>query len=507
MAPTKAKHVAEFGDFQTPDDLARQVMQIVKMRGIDAATIIEPSCGRGAFLVAAREAYLNTPLFGLDVNAGYLGAARERLASDENLVLAAESFFRHDWSGHISRTNAPLLIVGNPPWVTNSELGSLGSDNLPSKSNFQNMKGFDAVTGKANFDISEWMLLQNIEWLRQKGGSLAVLCKTAVARKILAAMWKRGQPIAEAAIYKIDAAYHFSAAVDACLFLLRVDGTHSSQSCSIYESLSAQVPTSTFGYVDEILASDIGTYRRFSDLRGVNKAYTWRSGIKHDASKVMELDRTADGFINGLGELVSLEETYVFPLIKSSDIAGVRQREREKVAIVTQRTIGEETAVVERVAPHTWAYLNRHKAVLDGRTSVIYRNKPAFSIFGVGDYTFAPWKIAISGLYKRLTFRLFGSDAGKPMVFDDTVYFLPFESFSEAQSVLEMLCDPAQKFLESMTFWDDKRPITVELLKRLDIARLARALNRDQELSLTRDYTSKRGKSADGQGSLTFTLP
>ena len=37
---------------------------------------------------------------------------------------------------------------------------ALASPNLPSKSNFQNRKGLDAVTGKANFDISEWMLIQ-----------------------------------------------------------------------------------------------------------------------------------------------------------------------------------------------------------------------------------------------------------------------------------------------------------------------------------------------------------
>ena len=40
----------------------------------------------------------------------------------------------------------------------------------------------------------------------------------------------------------------------------------------------------------------------------------------------------------------------------------------------------------------TWSYLQRHSALLDRRGSVIYKNKPAFSIFDVGSHSFAPWK-------------------------------------------------------------------------------------------------------------------
>jgi len=42
-------------------------------------------------------------------------------------------------------------------------LGIWNSDNLPPKSNFQKRRGFEAVTGKSKFDISEWMLLQHRE--------------------------------------------------------------------------------------------------------------------------------------------------------------------------------------------------------------------------------------------------------------------------------------------------------------------------------------------------------
>ena len=83
-----------------------------------------------------------------------------------------------------------LLVVGNLPWVTNSELGSLESKNLPEKNNFQRHRGFAAKTGKANFDISEWMLIKLLESLNQKKASIAMLCKTATARKVLTYAWK-----------------------------------------------------------------------------------------------------------------------------------------------------------------------------------------------------------------------------------------------------------------------------------------------------------------------------
>jgi hypothetical protein len=78
-----------------------------------------------------------------------------------------------------------LLVLGNFPWVTNSQQGTIGSDNLPKKNNFQSHIGLDALTGKSNFDISEWMLIHAMQWLQNRDATLAMLCKTSVARKLL----------------------------------------------------------------------------------------------------------------------------------------------------------------------------------------------------------------------------------------------------------------------------------------------------------------------------------
>lgn len=470
----KSKSVAEFGDFQTPPALASEVTALLKSLRVLPSLIVEPTCGRGAFLLAAAEHFPNARLLGLDINSSYLDEARSRLG-DAQAELVHESFFNFDWATKLNEQEGPLLVLGNPPWVTNSELGSLGSSNLPTKSNFQNHRGFDAVTGKANFDISEWMLLQNVLWLSNRPGAIAVLCKTAVARKVLRSIWRAKTIVSDARIYKIDALGHFGAAVDACLFVLQFGGEPST-TCAVFETLQSVEPTQRFGLADGHIVSDIDQYQKWRHLSGTKSAFTWRSGVKHDCSKVMELELTETGLVNGYGQAVDIEETFVFPLMKSSDIAGARKRDRKRFVIVTQRTIGEDTRGIEIAAPRTWAYLQANSAALDARTSIIYRNKPQFSIFGVGPYTFAPWKVAISGLYKRFAFKLFGPADGRPMMFDDTVYFLPFESEADAQFVLSLLqTEEALGFLESQVFWDDKRPITVDLLKRLNISTLADA--------------------------------
>ena len=79
----------------------------------------------------------------------------------EQAEVHCEDFFKKDWPIMLDSLREPIL----PPWVTNSTVGTLGGTNLPTKSNFRRFNGLDAITGKSNFDISEWMLLHLLECL------------------------------------------------------------------------------------------------------------------------------------------------------------------------------------------------------------------------------------------------------------------------------------------------------------------------------------------------------
>ena len=57
---------------------------------------------------------------------------------------------------------------------------------------------------------------------------------------------------------------------------------------------------------------------------------------------------------------------------------------------------------------------------------------------------------------------------------DDTCYFLPCETESDARLLVELLNSKTAKgFLRSIIFWDAKRPITAQLLANLDLRTLA----------------------------------
>ena len=478
---TKSLEKWQFGDFQTPDELAQEVVKTLnRNHKITPEFIIEPSCGRGSFVRASLNGFIHSRVIGLDINKSHVEEANLSISNylnSENATIYQSNFFSTDWKSLISNLSGHLLIVGNPPWVTNSELSILNSQNLPSKSNFQNRRGIEAITGSGNFDISEWMFLQYIQWLSNREGTIAVLCKYSVARKVIRQVKKQLGKKFSAYIYSIDAKAHFGASVEACLCVLSTNPSANTD-CEVYEDLKSEKALYLIGERNGSIVRDTSKYEKWRHLGGQDLRYLWRSGIKHDCSKVMELERIHDNlFQNGLGDKFILEEDYLYPLLKSSDIGNGRTHHYRKLVLVTQKTIGEDTSTIKDNAPKTWEYLLDRQQYLNNRKSSIYKNKPLYSIFGVGPYSFKDWKIAISGLYKKLHFCIIEPLDGKSVMVDDTVNFLSFDTEEEAKFIFGLVTSqPSLEFLSSMIFWDEKRPITIDLLKRLSLKAVAKEL-------------------------------
>ena len=272
---------------------------------------------------------------------------------------------------------------------------------------------------------------------------------------------------------RFDAAGHFGVSADACLFVCQLSNG-STDDCLVADIERPDVSLGKIGWRNGALVSDPVVYDRYRSLLASNGAATtvrWRSGVKHDCAAVMELRQTPGGaFVNGSGARVELEPDYVYPLLKGTDLIHGRVDPVRRRLVVTQARPGEDTSAIAERAPGTWAYLCAHGDRLDARRSSIYRNRPRFSVFGVGPYTFAPWKVAISALHKRLSFAVVGPFDGRPVVLDDTCYHLSFESEAHARQIAHLLnSEPCQALLGAMVFWDAKRPITSEVLRRVDL--------------------------------------
>jgi hypothetical protein len=477
---SRASTRVERGDWQTNLGLARAILaRVVACEAAAAAprTVIEPTCGEGAFLVAASERFPRATLLGWDINAEYTRTARAALrTSGRPARVVTKDFFEMRWERELRGLDGPILVLGNPPWVTTAQLGAIGRSNAPDKSNGRGFRGLDAVTGKSNFDVSEWMIERLLEVLEGREATLAMLCKAAVARRLVETIASRKLAVEPVGLWRIDAGMHFDASVSAVLFVARtakvrrgaVRASPAPASWPVYATLDAPEPESSLGVVDGVLVADAARFVRTRHLAG-NCEPEWRSGVKHDCARVMELTRAGGEWRNGLGDRVDIESELVHPLLKSSDVANDRAAPT-RAMIVTQRALGEDTRTLRARAPRAWRYLSRHRALLDARKSSIYENQPPFAIFGVGAYSFAPWKVAVSGLYKRSTFTLVGPHEGRAVVLDDTCYFLAFDDERSARrAAVALRSEAATDFLGARIFWDAKRPITKSILQTLDL--------------------------------------
>ena len=469
----------EFGDFQTPPELVSSVLRAVYRHREPWARALEPTCGVGNFILGLKSV-LAPPreIQGIELQPSY--AARTQISCDGQIRIHNADIFRLNLAELHWSESGPLLVVGNPPWVTNSELGSLASSNLPQKSNFKGHSGFAARTGESNFDIAEFIWIKLIKELAWARPTIALLCKTLVARNVLAYAEASRLPLSSPEIYLIDAKKWFGAAVDACLFKVDVGAEGRNYSASLFSDLDSEVPQSVLGIANGALVSNSEAYERLSFLDG-QSPIEWRQGVKHDASSVMELAEGDDGILrNRVGDEVCVEDERIYPLLKSSDLNASDNPAARFRVVIPQRELGEDTSQLRDGAPKLWSYLSAHRAAFDSRKSSIYSGRPAFSIFGIGPYSFSEYKVAVSGLYKTVRFRVVGPQNSKPVMLDDTCYFVPCESAVQASILTAALnSDACRSFVNSLIFLDSKRPITKKVLQRLDLSALLRHLDRN----------------------------
>ncbi|MDR2836015.1 MAG: SAM-dependent methyltransferase, partial [Bacteroidales bacterium] len=388
----------EYGDFQTNRNLSLSITDYLSTKSINPQVLIEPTCGKGSFILSAIQTFNSLQqIFGIEIQEQYLWELKVELleyflknptANKPEIYLHHCNVFDFDFQQIKAQiTGRELLVIGNPPWVTNSTLSTLNSDNLPKKSNFKNAKGIDAITGKGNFDIGEYISLRMLDLFANETGNFAFLIKNSVIKNIIYEQKRNQYPISNLEKHIINAQKEFGAAVDASLFACKFNSTpeFTAKEFDFYTSK----PHVTLGWVNNKFASDTEKYKKYQQFDGVCP-FEWRQGIKHDCAKVMELERINGGFRNALNEEFELEEDLIYGILKSSDLQVDNINMPRKYTIVTQKKIGQDTRHILEKLPKTKAYLEQHKEHFLQRKSSIYNGKPMYSIFGVGDYSFKP---------------------------------------------------------------------------------------------------------------------
>ncbi|MCH8011121.1 MAG: hypothetical protein IIA61_04105 [Candidatus Marinimicrobia bacterium] len=492
----------EYGDFQTPFILSNLVCFLLNKK-INPEIIIEPTFGEGTFIISSIRHFNSVKrIYGIEIYEPYYWHTKfsilEYFLDKPNNHKPIISLFLDDiFNFNFGKIEASqkLLILGNPPWVTNSELGVLNSNNLPQKSNFKLYNGYEAITGKGNFDISEYIIIMLLRKFSKSNGHLAMLVKNAVIKNLMEYLPKSHFKIDRISALKFDAKKYFNASVKASLFNCQISQSDSSFICRVSNINKPDSIEYSFGWIDSKFVSNINSYKNFNNYDGISPI-TWRQGLKHDCAKIMELESFGDGFINGFNQKISIENDLVYSLLKSSDLKKVVINTTRKYVIVTQKKIGEDTSYISTLYPNLFSYLVKNNNLFSKRKSSIYRGKPLFSIFGIGEYSFKPYKIAISGFYKQPLFTLVLPDKnGKPIMFDDTIYFMSFDDLSEAVIFWTVLnSDQVKEFLKSITFIDAKRPYTKGNLMRIDLQRVLEDFKINDIINLAKNLSEDMAK-------------
>jgi SAM-dependent methyltransferase len=176
-------------------------------------------------------------------------------------------------------------------------------------------------------------------------------------------------------------------------------------------------------------------------------AHTIRHGVKDDAKAVYALDRE---------RLADLEPDHVFPYLKSRHIVKFGLFGHD-LQLVPLRRMGEdnETELRERY-PRTYDYLAANRERLESRASSWLDRGPFYTLFGLGDYTWADYKVVWCRLGFKPHFAVVSTredpDLGeKPVVPGDHCMFVATDEEREAHLLCALLNSaPYQRTIRSI---------------------------------------------------------
>lgn len=476
----------ELGDYQTPANLADKVVKLLSNDHTKYTNIIEPTFGCGSFIMAIINHLPSVQsINGCELNKHHYRATMTKLSQVSNkrvnFNLQCANIFNIDLN-NLFEKHAHNLVIGNPPWITVSALSTMESNKIPKHHHLKGLSGFDALTGKANLDLSEYITLMLMNKLNQlsKSSTLALLVKGSVSRNILKYLPKSNLHPSSFKIYLLNAKQYFHVDVNACLLVVRFNKfvRHNTQEANVYNLNDPKHLLYKFGWCNHNFVSNVITYQRFYkyDRKTI---WRWRSGVKHDASKIMDLKEIRGKYINGAHELVPIENDLVYPLIKGSDVNKQKIHNfYHNYVIITQKKIGQSTQYIKQKDPKTWKYLMDHINVFKNRKSSVYKHADQFAMFGIGKYSFLPYKVAVASMYKQPFFSILVPKNHKPAMTDDTVYFIGFKRYIDAVIFASVMNSDLVKYLlRTLTFNDAKRPYTKSILERVDVLAILDSLS------------------------------
>ncbi len=120
----------EYGDFQTPIQLTDQICSFLLSNNVNPSLIIEPTFGEGSFLLSSIKYFEDTKyIFGIEIYDEYVWYTKFKILEyfidnpDNNkplIRLFKSDIFNFNFEAIKKYINDKILVIRNPPWVTNA---------------------------------------------------------------------------------------------------------------------------------------------------------------------------------------------------------------------------------------------------------------------------------------------------------------------------------------------------------------------------------------------------
>jgi len=403
------------------------------------------------------------------------------------------------WARIIKNAFAPLFLepfdylVGNPPWVNWENLPEQyrqETTHLWAKHNLFPKKGFDAILGGSKDDISILMTYVAIDEYLRHGGTLGFLITQSVFKGGRASQGFRGFELGDGTPLGVIHADDMSeitpfpgvANRTAVVVLRKGEQTDYPVPYTFWQgekwgrgrrrtipedSTSDEVSKMTIrsnfwaAPVNEADATSSWISGRKRALSAVRKAlgespYRAREGVNSGgANAVYWLDiitQEPEGLvvisniIKGAKRKVEkikarVEPDLIYPLLHNRDLDRW-QATPSAWQFITHRPGAGLKAIperdMERQYPRTYQYFKRFEETV--RTRSVYRRyfteeDPFYSMFNVGDYTFAKHKVVWRIMASEIAAAVIGCKGSKPITPQNIIALVPTESSQEANYV------------------------------------------------------------------------
>ncbi len=193
--------------------------------------------------------------------------------------------------------------------------------------------------------------------------------------------------------------------------------------------------------------------------------------------------------------ITEIEPDLLYPLLRGRDVQRWMAKPSLHILMVQDpvKRRGYDEDYLQKNYPKTWAYLKRFERPLRERSGFkryftrkekngrIVETGPFYSMFNVGDYTFAPWKVVWRYIATEMTSAVVGPGKDKLIIADHRLMIVPVEDDSEAYFICGALNSSIGRFIVDMFIIGTQ--ISTHVLEKLKIPKFDKSLVIHTEVS------------------------